>query len=133
MLSIIVCSRNQTLPKEFTENVSTTVGVEYEIVAIDNSQNNYSIFSAYNLGFSKCKYPYLCFVHEDVQFHTQNWGEKIIAHLQEANTGILGLAGSDLVTRVPGACSGKTSCANLIQSDKSGKKTFCEKLFPRKL
>ncbi len=130
MLSIIICSRNQTLPKEFTENVSSTVGVEYEIVTIDNSKNNYSIFSAYNLGFSKCKYPYLCFLHEDVLFRTPNWGEKIIAHLKEPNTGILGLAGSDLVTRIPGACSGKTSCANIIQSDKSGRKPSVKSFFP---
>jgi len=130
MLSIIVCSRNKTLLTEFIENVNKTVGVAYEIIDIDNSKNNHSIFSAYNLGFSKCNYPYICFVHEDVLFHTLNWGEKIIAHLQEPNTGILGLAGSDLVTRIPGSCSGKTSCVNIIQSDKRGKKASRKNLYP---
>ena len=130
MLSIIVCSRNKTLPSDFTENIRNTVGIDYEMIGIDNSENNYSIFSAYNTGFAKSKYPYVCFVHEDVLFRTQNWGEKIIAHLQEPNIGILGLAGSDLVTRIPGSCSGKTSCINIIQSDKSGKKPSVKSFYP---
>lgn len=130
MLSIIICSRNKTLPSELTENISYTIGVDYEMIVIDNSENSYSIFSAYNTGFAKSKYPYICFVHEDVHFHTQNWGERIIAHLQEPTTGILGLAGSDLVTRIPGSCSGKTSCINIIQSDRSGKKPSIKNFYP---
>lgn len=123
MLSIIVCSRNKTLPKKFVDNVMNTVGVDYEIINIDNSENRYTIFSAYNAGFSQRKYPYLCFVHEDVQFHTQNWGEKVISHLENPETGIIGLAGSDLVTRIPAAWSTIIfGVANIIQSDRTGRK-----------
>ena len=123
MLSIIVCSRNKNLPKDFVDNILNTVGVVYEIVSIDNSENQYSIFSAYNIGFAKSKYPYICFVHEDVFFHTTNWGEKVIAHLQNPNTGIIGLAGAGIVTRVPASWSSLLSLSeNIIQSDRSGKK-----------
>lgn len=123
MLSIIVCSRNKTLPKEFTENINNTIGVDYEIIAIDNSDNEYSIFSAYNIGISKSNYSYLCLVHEDVLFHTNNWGSTIIAHLQDMRTGIIGIAGADLVTRVPAAWSTLISPSqNMIQTDLSGKK-----------
>jgi len=123
MLSIIVCSRNKTLSKEFTENIKNTVGVEYEIVNIDNSENTYSIFSAYNLGISKSKFPYLCLVHEDVLFHTSDWGNKVIIHLQDQKTGIIGVAGGDLVTRVPASWATVISPGhNIIQSDDTGKK-----------
>ena len=123
MLSIVICSKNKTLRKEFVDNIINTVGIDYEIISIDNSENQYSIFSAYNLGASKSKYLYICFVHEDVFFHTANWGEKVIAHLQNPNTGIIGLAGAGIVTRVPASWSSLLSLSeNIIQSDRSGKK-----------
>jgi hypothetical protein len=122
MLSIIVCSRNKTLSKSFVENIISTVGTVHEIIPIDNSKNEYSIFSAYNLGFAKSKYPYICFVHEDVSFLTQNWGIKIIEHLQIPKTGIIGLAGGDLATRIPASWSTLMSCVNIVQSDRTGKK-----------
>ena len=122
MLSIIVCSRNKTLSKSFVENIISTVGTVHEIISIDNSKNEYSIFSAYNLGFAKSKYPYICFVHEDVSFLTQNWGIKIIEHLQIPKTGLIGLAGGDLATRIPASWSTLMSCVNIVQSDRTGKK-----------
>lgn len=122
MLSIIVCSRNKTLQKNFTENIHNTIGVEYEIITIDNSENKYSIFSAYNTGISKSIYPYLCFVHEDVLFHSDDWGKTVIAHLQDPKTGIIGVAGSDLVLRVPASWATLVSPSqNLIQTDLHGK------------
>lgn len=123
MLSIVVCSRNKTLSKELFNNIINTVGVVYEIITIDNSENKHSIFSAYNLGVTRSKYQFICFVHEDVFFHSLNWGDKVIAHLQNPNTGIIGLAGARLVTRVPAAWSGLLlKSENIIQSDHSGKK-----------
>ena len=122
MLSIVICSKNKTLSKELVDNIANTVGVNYEIIPIDNSGNTYSIFSAYNLGFNKSKFQYICFVHEDVYFHSENWGERVIEHLQDPETGIIGLAGGDLVSRVPAAWSGFLSQSkNIIQSDRTGK------------
>jgi len=124
MLSIIICSKNKTLSKELVNNINNTVGIDYEIISIDNSENEYSIFSAYNLGISKSKHQYICFVHEDVFFHSTNWGEKVIAHLQDPNTGIIGLAGAGIVTRVPASWTSLLSISeNIIQSDRSGNKT----------
>ena len=122
MLSIVVCSRNKTLSKSFVDNIISTVGTVHEIISIDNSRNEYSIFSAYNIGFAKSKYPYICFVHEDVSFHTQNWGTKVIEHLQIPKIGIIGLAGGDLATRIPASWSTLMSCVNIVQSDRTGKK-----------
>ena len=122
MLSIIVCSRNKTPLKSFVDNIISTVGIVHEIISIDNSRSEYSIFSAYNLGFAKSNYPYICFVHEDVSFLTQNWGSKIIDHLKIPKTGIIGLAGGDLATRIPASWSTLMSCLNIVQSDRTGEK-----------
>ncbi len=131
MLSIIVCSRNSKLPKLFIESLEKTIGVDFEIICIDNSENKYSIFSAYNKGFLLSKYPYLCFVHEDVLFHTQNWGEVIIKHLQVPKTGIIGLAGGDLVPRVPSMWWALNPTEKIIQTDINGKKQSIKNCYPK--
>lgn len=101
MISIIICSRKSDISDLLKENINKTIGVNYEIVVIDNSNNDYSIFSAYNKGFSQSKYPYLCFVHEDVLFQTLDWGKKLINHLVDKKTGIIGVAGGKMMTKVP--------------------------------
>jgi len=125
MLSIIVCSRNKFPSKAFKNNINDTVGIDYELIHVDNSENKYSIFSAYNFGISKSKFDYLCLIHEDVQFHSHNWGLAIIAHLKDPKTGILGVAGGDLVTRVPASWATLISPSqNIIQTDISKNKTI---------
>ena len=119
MLTIIVCSRNSKLDESFSNNIDKTVGVIYELICIDNSKNSYSIASAYEEGIQKSKFPYLIFVHEDVFFHTQDWGKKVIEHLQDPKTGILGLAGGDLATVVPAGWWSLNPIENIIQSDQT--------------
>ena len=121
MLSIIICSKHQVLPAPLLQNIDQTVGVAYEIVSIDNSESKYSIFEAYNLGVSRSQHPYLCFVHDDVYFHTENWGVNLIQHLSLPNTGIVGLAGGNYAGRIPGSWSVYEKSINLIQSDKQKK------------
>lgn len=122
MLSIIVCSRNKELSSEFLRNIDETIAVDYEVICIDNSKNDYSIYSAYNKGINQSRFPYLCFVHEDVYFHHKNWGKKVIEHLQIPDIGIIGLAGGDIASRVPAMWSTLNPCENLIQSFKNDRK-----------
>ena len=46
MLSLIICSQKPVLSTELSRNIKETVGVDYEIIHIDNSQHQYSIFQA---------------------------------------------------------------------------------------
>jgi len=103
MISIIICSRNPDIPKSLKENITDTIGIDYELIIIDNSNNKYSIFQAYNEGVHLSKYPYLCFMHDDILFHTQDWGKKVISHFNNPNVGLIGVAGSHYVPRLPGA------------------------------
>ncbi len=123
MLSIIVCSTKKTLSPDYESNIRETVGVSHEIITVDNSTGRFSIFEAYNYGVTRSHYPYLCFVHEDVKFHTSGWGGKVVNHLNMDKVGIIGVAGGQLATRVPDD-SWRTYSAgvNLIQSDYTGKR-----------
>lgn len=101
MISIIICSKHSDISPELKDNIKNTIGVDYEIIVIDNSNGDYSIFSAYNKGFAQSKFPFLCFVHEDILFKTENWGRSLINHLSDKKTGIIGVAGGKIMTRVP--------------------------------
>lgn len=130
MISLVICSAHKKISKALVNNITESIGVQHEIVYIDNHDNRHSIFSAYNEGVARCRYPYLCFIHEDVFFHSHNWGKKIINHLQVPNVGICGLAGRDFVTRVPASWRVKLPSVNIIQSDHSGRKSSKKRLNP---
>lgn len=104
MISLIICSRTFKLPQSLVDNIESTIGCAYEWVVIDNSENRYSIFEAYNLGIQKSKGDYWCFVHDDVLFHSQNWGKTIEEIFNSNNKiGLLGIAGAKVKTKMPSA------------------------------
>ena len=118
MISIIICSRNLSVLSKLKENITATIGVDFEIIAIDNSTNKFSIQSAYNSGISKSVYPYLCFIHEDLLFRTLNWGQQLISHLNMPNCGIVGIAGGKIITNVPAQWSNEKSYIHILQHKK---------------
>ncbi len=124
MLSLIICSRHTDISIELKENIQSTIGIEYELVIVDNSRNEHSIFSAYNEGVRRSRYPYLCFMHEDILYHTKNWGKLVIEHFQNPKAGIIGVAGGHFLPNVPASWS-STKCVslNLIQSSSSSANT----------
>lgn len=103
MISIVICSRSSSIGEELQENIALTIGVPYELVVIDNSCNKYTIFEAYNLGVQKSKFPYLCFMHDDILYHTKDWGSKVINYFADGTTGAIGIAGSPYATYLPGS------------------------------
>jgi hypothetical protein len=105
MISIIICSKNSSLAEMLAKNIAVTIGVPYEIIAIDNSIHNNSICSIYNKGGSRAKYPLLCFIHEDVLFRTIDWGINLCNHFKNESIGVIGVAGSDSFSKVPSTWS----------------------------
>lgn len=96
MFSIIVCSISSERLEALKSNLQQTIGLNYEIIAIDNTQKKWSIAKVYNYGASKAQYPYLFFVHEDVKFHSSDWGKVVAQKLLEPNCGVIGFAGSKI-------------------------------------
>ena len=119
MISIIISSYQPEYFAALEKNIAETVGVSYEIIKVDNL-GLMGICKAYNTGARKAKFENLLFIHEDILFHTQNWGEKLITHLENPDTGIIGVAGSDYVPTAPcGWFINGRSFLHLIQNNKS--------------
>jgi hypothetical protein len=103
MISIIVSTYQTGLFNNLKNNIKKTIGVPFEIIAIEND-GKYGICEVYNVGAKQSQYDILCFVHEDVLFHTENWGQKLISHFESnKGLGVVGLAGSVI------KCSGLSS------------------------
>ncbi|MBD0726559.1 hypothetical protein B6A10_15405 [Flavobacterium sp. L1I52] len=104
MISIIICSRNSQIEESLNSNIKETINSEYELIVVDNSMNNYSIFEAYNLGIQKSKGEYLCFIHDDIIVNTKNWGgiiERIFSN--DSQVGLIGVAGGKIKMKMPSA------------------------------
>lgn len=98
MLSLIICSTHTETEANLLCNINDTIGTEYEIIHIDNSHNKYSIFQAYNAGAHKAHGEILCFMHEDIVFHTKGWGAKIEkVFTDNPSIGLLGVAGGKFI------------------------------------
>ena len=121
MLSIIISSYQPQFYSALEKNIVETIGIPYEIIKIDNP-NLMGICEAYNKGASLSKYDYLLFVHEDVIFHTKEWGQKLINHLKLENVGVVGVAGSNYVPQAPIGWhlpDNSFNFLNLIQNNKT--------------
>ncbi len=103
MISIVICHRNIALLDVIKESIKETIGVKHELIVIDNSENKFSICSAYNEGVRLAKYDIICFTHEDILFHTNNWGEKVMAHFADPEVGMIGVAGGMSQSPIPSA------------------------------
>lgn len=123
MVSIIICSRDKNSLQAVSENVRQTIGVAHEIIAIDNSDGKYGICQAYNLGARQSQYGILCFMHEDLLFHTLGWGQRVASLLADATIGVLGVAGGRYQPKVPAGYWGTGPdylCMNVLHSPPGG-------------
>ncbi len=101
MISIVICHRSEVYLQKIKESIQKTIGIHYELIVIDNTSNQYSIFEAYNEGAQKSTFPILCFTHEDIVFHTENWGEKVVAHFNDTSIGMIGVIGGNVLPKSP--------------------------------
>jgi len=101
MISIVICHRNILFLQKIKDSIKNTIGVPYELHIVDNSTGQYSIFEAYNLGVSMSQYPIICFTHEDIIFHTPNWGVHVVDHLKDETIGMIGVIGGNVFPKSP--------------------------------
>ncbi|WP_434037645.1 glycosyltransferase [Formosa sp. 4Alg 33] len=101
MISIIIPSRSSVALEAITNNISATIGVPFEIIDYDNSKDGYGICKIYNLCAVKAKYDYLVFCHDDIVFHTQDWGQLFVNHLKQEFVGLVGITGATFKSKYP--------------------------------
>lgn len=101
MISIIICSAKEQLA-DLVCNIEQSVGVECEVIVIENVGAKYSIAQAYNLGIQKSKYKYTCFIHDDVKILSIDWGLKLISEWNSMeNPGLIGVIGAQYKSIFP--------------------------------
>lgn len=105
MLSIIICSNKPHLKEVIDENIRKTIGSVYELIWIDNTNSQYSLAKAYNTGASVAKFDFLVFLHDDVRFVTNNWGNVIVELLKDNRIGLVGISGSTVLSKYPSTWS----------------------------
>lgn len=103
MISIIICSRTPSISSDLIENINKTIGIQYQLICIDNSTNTHSIFSAYNEGVKRSDFDILCFMHDDICFKSNNWGQSVVNRFSVSKLGAIGVAGSPYYAILPGA------------------------------
>lgn len=124
MISIIICSKSPRLLQKVTASIEQTIGVPYEIIAIENGRGQMGICKAYNKGAAQAKYKYLCFSHEDVVFHTNDWGKNLVAHLSIPEVGAIGICGCTIKPKSPSGVSlwyGEVNRTCMLQTGSDGK------------
>lgn len=101
MISVIICSRNADISDELRNNIEETIGIDHEIIVINNSGKKHSLSSAYNEGVRLSNYSILCFMHDDILYHTKNWGATVVNHFKEEDVGMIGVGGTRFLSRTP--------------------------------
>ena len=122
-ISVIICSINESLCQSVQKNITQTIGVEFEIIVRENTTDSKGLSQVYNECAKEAKYPYLCFVHEDVIIHTENWGNILINDVQNQLTGVIGVAGTQSLSKHPyswWSVDPSSNKINLIQRGKDG-------------
>lgn len=101
MISVVIASAKPKLLEKVILNIEQTIGVSFEILSFENSDGKRGICEIYNDGAAKAKYNILCFMHEDLEIKTQNWGEVVISRFNNKKLGVLGVAGSSYKSYAP--------------------------------
>ncbi len=104
MISIIIASVKEDLLASVSQNIRDTIGVECEIINFDNANGKYGLCELYNIGAKKANFEILCFMHEDIEMKTTDWGKVVLAHFSHRpKLGVLGVAGSAYKAFAPSA------------------------------
>ena len=100
-ISVITCFHDSNKYEALCQSLKEQT-VNYELIGIDNTKNDYSITAAYNKGASLATGSILCFIHEDVTILTSKWDIAISQFFEtHPETGFIGVAGGRLASDTP--------------------------------
>jgi len=101
MISVLVCSIRPEYLQRLRINIQNTIGVEFELLSWDNRADNFGICQVYNELGKKARFDILCFIHEDVEIKTRDWGKKILTLFSDPDIAGVGLAGTKYKSKSP--------------------------------
>ncbi|SEJ79022.1 Glycosyltransferase like family protein [Dyadobacter sp. SG02] len=118
MISVIICSRTVAQAEIVKLNVAETIGEAHECIILVNSDGALGIAECYNQGIELSKYEILCFMHDDVEMRSGNWGEIVVrTFMHNPKLGLLGIAGSKYKPVCPSSwyCDISSICCHYLQ------------------
>lgn len=123
MISIIVCTAKEDI-NSLEQNVRETVGLVHEIIVVRNN-GQYSLAQAYNMAAKQAQYEYLCFIHDDILVHTQEWGTRLVTTFRHLSpdAALLGVIGTQYKSVFPSPWTSPDLSKNkgkIWQNDKDG-------------
>lgn len=102
MISIVISSVDPQALGLISQNIETTIGVPFEVLAVNNANAARGICEVYNNLAKQARYDIVCFMHEDIQFLTTGWGAYVTRTFQEnTKLGVMGIAGCSYKTAAP--------------------------------
>ena len=107
MISVIICSAYADRLEKVKQSIAATIGVPYELITTDNAVEKIGIRRAYNRSARAAKYDILCFMHDDLELLTMDWGKRVLQHFEDPSLAMTGLAGSRYKSKT---LSGWSSC-----------------------
>jgi glycosyltransferase involved in cell wall biosynthesis len=127
MISLVTCSVDPGRLAQLKDNIGATIGVPYELIAIDNRPDPKGICERYNEGLAAAKFDVIAFCHDDILFQTNGWGSQLWNLLQaHPQIGLVGTAGAVYKSRTPTSWVDvpyKYYRANMIQQHEDGSVT----------
>jgi GT2 family glycosyltransferase len=122
-LSVVISSHlTEEENKKFTSHIKKTIGLrDYEILLYENF-NEYSLTEIYNIGLNESSNDIVLFVHNDVNFDTNNWGRILLAKFNNTDYGILGLAGTTDIGNDGMWWSERNKMVGIVNHSDKGKK-----------
>jgi hypothetical protein len=119
MISIIICGTHPHIDSLLQRNIEDTIGnCDYEIIYLHNERNVHSIFELYNTGVARSMGTVCCFMHDDIIFHSKNWGVIVESDMRNQTIGAIAVAGTKYIRKAPAFWPALGNVQNIIQSDK---------------
>jgi hypothetical protein len=107
---------------EFIEYLKISSGVKNIEVIEKINTGNKSLSQTYNEILSESKNNIVVLCHDDIYFDSKKWGEKILKQFQKTNYGILGVAGTTLLTESGQWWEDPSKMVGIVNHENEGKK-----------
>ena len=121
MITVVYCTRESN--PAHTQHIKTTSGLNKHIEVIEIINKGEGLTKAYNRGLKEATNDIVVFMHDDVEFDTTGWGNKIIKHFSNnPEFGILGLAGTTDIPLSGRWWEDKTKMVGIVNHKHEGKK-----------
>jgi len=120
-MSLTVVISTKSIDSSFEEHVKKTSGIRGLEVIFYENPNGISLTEIYNKGLSESNNDIVVFCHDDILFHKNKWGVKLLDDFHNTDYGILGVAGSTYMAPNGRWWEDQTKMVGIVKHSSEGK------------